>query len=57
MVEGEREAVMFVLPWVIPVQQPPPLLVIKLFISFIGLVILCVGARLFLVARKQERSR
>ncbi len=48
---------MFVLPWMSPTVQPPPLLLVKLFISLVGLVILCLGARLYLVARKQERAR
>jgi hypothetical protein len=29
---------------------------VKLFISAIGFIVLCLGARLYLLARKRERS-
>ncbi len=48
---------MFVLPWLIPIEQPPTLFLAKLFISLIGLIILCLGARLYLAARRREDSR
>ncbi len=48
---------MFVLPGLIPTEQPSTLFLAKLFISLIGLVILCLGAHLYLAARRREDSR
>ena len=45
----------FVLPGLIPSAQPSTLFLAKLFISLIGLVILCLGARLHLLGRIRER--
>ncbi len=47
---------MLVVPWLILSEEAGTLLVAKLFLSAIGLVILCLGARLYLLARKRERS-
>ncbi len=44
---------MFVLPWLTPAQEPSSLLLTKLFISAVGFIILCIGARLYLLARKR----
>jgi hypothetical protein len=44
---------MFVLPWLTPTEQPSTLFLTKLFISVVGFIILCLGARLYLLARKR----
>ena len=43
-------------PWLILSEDPSALFVAKLFISAIGFIVLCLGARLYLLARKRERS-
>ena len=45
-----------VVPWLILSEEATTLSVAKLFISAIGIAILCLGARLYLLARKRERS-
>ncbi len=44
---------MLVFPWLTPAEQPSALLLTKLFISAVGFIILCIGARLYLLARKR----
>ncbi len=59
---GEREvgcvtrSIMLVGPWLNLSEEPSTLFVAKLFISAIGFIVLCLGARLYLLARKRERS-
>ncbi len=48
-----RGGIMFVLPWLTPTEQPSTLLLTKLIISAVGFIILCLGARLYLLARKR----
>lgn len=49
-------SVMLVVPWLILSEEPSTPFVAKLFISAIGFIVLCLGARLYLSARKRERS-
>jgi len=37
-------------------EEPSTLFVAKLFISAIGFILLCLGARLYFLARKREGS-
>jgi len=43
-------------PWLILSEESSTLFGVKLFISAIGFIVLCLGARLYLSARKRERS-
>jgi len=43
-------------PRLILSEEPSTLFMVKLFISAIGFIVLCLGARLYRLARKQERS-
>lgn len=47
---------MLVVPWLILSEEPSTLFAAKLFISAIGFIVLCLGARLYLLARRRERS-
>jgi uncharacterized membrane protein len=47
---------MLVGPWLIPSGGSSTLFVAKVFISAIGFIVLCLGARLYFLARKRERS-
>ncbi len=44
---------MLVLSWLTPTEEPSTLLLTKLFISAVGFIILCIGARLYLLARRR----
>jgi uncharacterized membrane protein len=47
---------MLLVPRLILSEEPSTLFVAKLFLSAIGFLLLCLGARLYLLARKRERS-
>ncbi len=47
---------MLVVPWLILSEEPSTLFAAKLFISVAGFIVLCLGARLYLLARRRARS-
>jgi hypothetical protein len=49
-------SIMLIVPQLILSGKPSILFAAKLFISAIGFIVLCVGARLYLLAQRRERS-